>query len=141
MQAYSTALAAPSMAVVGLTPYHRIAVPVAPAARANSTAARGLTSFLTRGLLRVRLILASWLVSNSIFSVLAHAIVLKVPVVRNSRVKLLSEGVCVAAVESREGTGYSEYEAVVVRTTRKARRGLVRERYVAMRRRREAGAA
>jgi hypothetical protein len=116
------------MAVVGLTPYHKMAVPVAPAARAKSTAARGLTSFLTRGLLRVRLILASWLVSNNMFSVLAHAIVLKVPVVRNSRVKLLSEGVCVAAVESREGTGYSEYEAVVVRTTRKARRGLVRER-------------
>ncbi len=40
------------------------------------------------------------------FSVFAHAIVLNVPVVRNSRVKLLSEGVWVAAVESREGTGY-----------------------------------
>jgi len=39
------------------------------------------------------------------FNVLAHAIVLKVPVVRNNRVKLLNEGVCVAAVESREGTG------------------------------------
>lgn len=124
-----------------MTPYHKMAVPVAPAAKANSTAARGLTSFLTRGLFRVRVILASWLVSNSMFSVLAHAIVLNVPVVRNSRVKLLSEGVWVAAVERREGTGYSEYDAVVVRTTRKARRGLVRARYVAMRRRKEVGAA
>lgn len=62
------------------------------------------------------------------FNVLAEAICKKVPLVRKSRVRVLSEGASVTEVLRRAGTGYMEYEAVVVRTTRKAKRGLDRER-------------
>ena len=51
-----------------------------------------------------------------------------VPVVRNSRVRVDREGVAVAAGASSPGTGYREYAAVAVRTTRKLRRGFERER-------------
>lgn len=59
---------------------------------------------------------------------LAEATVAKVPVVRKARVRVEREGVCVADTERREGTGYNEYEAVVVRTIRVARRGLESDR-------------
>jgi hypothetical protein len=51
-----------------------------------------------------------------------------VPVVRNSSVRVEREGVAVAAGARRPGTGYREYAAVAVRTTRKLRRGFERER-------------
>ena len=43
---------------------------------------------------------------------------------------MLSDGAAVAVVLSKAGTGYIEYEAVVVRTIRKASRGLESARYV-----------
>jgi hypothetical protein len=51
-----------------------------------------------------------------------------VPVVRKRSVRVESEGVAVTAGASRPGTGYREYAAVDVRTTRKLSRGFVRER-------------
>jgi hypothetical protein len=59
------------------------------------------------------------------FRVFADAMIENVPVVRNRRVRVLSEGASVTEVLSSAGTGYIEYDAVVVRTMRKARRGLV----------------
>lgn len=53
-----------------------------------------------------------------------------VPDVRKSRVSVERDGVAVAAGASSPGTGYSEYAAVAVRTTRKERRGFESERYV-----------
>lgn len=53
-----------------------------------------------------------------------------VPDVRNSRVSVESEGVAVAAGASNWGTGYNEYAAVAVRTTRKESRGFDNDRYV-----------
>lgn len=63
-------------------------------------------------------------------SVFAEAIVKKVPLVRYSNVSVLSDGAAVADVLSKAGTGYIEYEAVVVRTIRKASRGFDNARYV-----------
>jgi len=60
--------------------------------------------------------------------VFADAIHENVPVVRNRSVSVLSEGASVAVVLSSAGTGYIEYDAVVVRTMRNARRGFVRAR-------------
>jgi hypothetical protein len=51
-----------------------------------------------------------------------------VPDVRNKRVRVESDGVAVAAGASSCGTGYNEYAAVAVSTTRKESRGLERER-------------
>jgi hypothetical protein len=53
-----------------------------------------------------------------------------VPDVRKKSVRVESEGVAVAAGASSPGTGYSEYAAVAVSTTRKVRRGFDSERYV-----------
>jgi len=53
-----------------------------------------------------------------------------VPDVRKNSVRVEREGVAVAAGASSPGTGYSEYAAVAVRTTRKERRGFDSERYV-----------
>lgn len=64
------------------------------------------------------------------FSVFADAMVKKVPLVRNPKVRVLSDGAAVADVLRRPGTGYIEYEAVVVNTIRKASRGLDSARYV-----------
>lgn len=127
-KAYRARLPAPNIAVVGLTPYHSIPVPSMPLAIANTTAALLLTRPRTRGLFRVRLILASYDGSNSMLSVLAEAIVRKVPPVRYRKVSALREGASVTDVLSSAGTGYSEYEAEDVRTTRKARRGFERAR-------------
>ena len=54
-----------------------------------------------------------------------------VPDVRKKRVRVERDGAAVAAGASSPGTGYKEYAAVAVRTTRKDRRGFDRERYVA----------
>ena len=55
---------------------------------------------------------------------------------------MLRDGAAVAVVLRRAGTGYIEYDAVVVKTIRKARRGLDSARYVETVRRRDlAGAA
>ena len=62
------------------------------------------------------------------FKVFAEAICKKVPLVRKSKVRVLSDGASVTEVLRRAGTGYIEYDAVVVRTTRNARRGLDSER-------------
>ena len=62
------------------------------------------------------------------FNVFAEATVKKVPLVRKRSVKVLNDGAAVAVVLSSAGTGYIEYDAVVVRTMRKARRGFERER-------------
>jgi hypothetical protein len=51
-----------------------------------------------------------------------------VPVVRKKRVRVDSDGVAVAAGASSPGTGYKEYAAVAVSTTRKLRRGFDSER-------------
>jgi hypothetical protein len=123
-------LPAPKIAVVGLTPYHRMLVPNTPDAIANRKAARLLMSPRTRGLFLVRLILASCAGSKSMLSVFADAMVKKVPLVRKPSVRVLRDGAAVTDVLSRPGTGYMEYEAVVVNTIRKASRGLVRARYV-----------
>lgn len=53
-----------------------------------------------------------------------------VPDVRKKSVRVEREGVAVAAGASSCGTGYSEYAAVAVRTTRKESRGFDSERYV-----------
>jgi hypothetical protein len=53
-----------------------------------------------------------------------------VPVVRKKSVSVERDGVAVVAGASRPGTGYSEYAAVAVRTTKKLSRGFDRERYV-----------
>jgi hypothetical protein len=123
-------LAAPSIAVVGLTPYHKMLVPSTPVARAKRKAARLLIRPRTKGLFLVRLILASWAGSKSMLSVFADAMARKVPLVRKPSVRVLRDGAAVTDVLSRPGTGYMEYEAVVVNTIRKASRGLVRARYV-----------
>ena len=72
----------PRQDVVGLTPYQSVPAPKRPVTRAKSAAARWDTRPRTRGRLRVRLILASYEGSNSIFKVLAEAMVRKVPPVR-----------------------------------------------------------
>jgi len=51
-----------------------------------------------------------------------------VPDVRKKSVRVESDGVAVAAGASNCGTGYNEYAAVAVRTTRKERRGFESER-------------
>lgn len=94
--------------MVGFTPYQRMLVPRTPVARAKRKAARLLMRPRTRGLLRVRLILASKAGSNSMFSVFAEAIVRNVPLVRKPRVRVLREGASVAEVLRRAGTGYME---------------------------------
>lgn len=71
------------------------------------------------------------------FSVFAEAIVKNVPVVKKPRVSVLRDGAAVAEVLSNAGTGYIEYEAVVVNTMRKASRGLERARKVLMERLRD----
>ena len=71
------------------------------------------------------------------FSVFAEAIVKNVPVVKKPRVSVLRDGAAVAEVLSKAGTGYIEYEAVVVNTMRKASRGLERARKVLMERLRD----
>lgn len=63
-------------------------------------------------------------------SVFADEMAKKVPLVRKPNVRVLRDGAAVTDVLSRPGTGYMEYEAVVVNTIRKASRGLVRARYV-----------
>ena len=66
------------------------------------------------------------------FKVFADAMVRNVPLVRYSHVRALNEGAAVTLVLSRAGTGYIEYEAVVVRTMRNASRGFDNARYVDM---------
>ena len=101
-------LVAPRIAVVGFTPSQSNAVPSSPDATANNVAARLLTSPRTRGLFFVRLILASWAGSNSMFNVFADAIARNVPLVRKRRVRVLSEGASIAEVLSMSGVGYIE---------------------------------
>jgi hypothetical protein len=60
-----------------------------------------------------------------------------VPVVRKKSVRVESEGVAVAAGVRSPGTGYREYAAVAVSTTRKLSRGFDSERYVVRSLRRE----
>lgn len=65
-------------------------------------------------------------------SVLADAMVKKVPLVRYRSVSVLNDGASVTDVLRRAGTGYIEYDAVVVSTMRNASRGLDRAKYVEM---------
>jgi hypothetical protein len=123
-------LPAPSRAVVGFTPYHRMLVPRTPVARAKRKAARLPMRPRTRGLFLVRLILASKAGSNSMLSVFADAMVKNVPLVRKPSVSVLRDGAAVTDVLSKPGIGYMEYDAVVVNTIRKASRGLQRARKV-----------
>lgn len=51
-----------------------------------------------------------------------------VPDVRKNNVRVESDGVAVAAGASNCGTGYNEYAAVAVSTTRKESRGFDKER-------------
>jgi molybdopterin biosynthesis enzyme len=61
-------------------------------------------------------------------SVFAEAQVRKVPVVKKSKVIVLSDGAEVSAGLSMAGTGYMLYAAVVVSTIRNVSRGFDRER-------------
>jgi hypothetical protein len=74
--------------------------------------------------------MASYLGSMSMLKAFADAEHSAVPEVRNKSVRVERDGVAVAAVDSSCGTGYSEYAAVAVSTTRKERRGFDSERYV-----------
>jgi hypothetical protein len=57
--------------------------------------------------------------------------------VRKKRVRVESDGVSVAEGWRSSGTGYKEYDAIAVSTTRTERRGFERERRTEKRRRRE----
>jgi hypothetical protein len=70
----------------------------------------------------------------SMLSAFAEAEHSAVPDVRKKSVRVEREGVAVAAGANSPGTGYNEYAAVAVRTTRKDRRGFDSERYVVSRR-------
>lgn len=110
--------------------------------KAKREAAAGVTSLRTSGLLRVRVIRASYFGSKSMFRVLAEAEERKVPVVKYANVRVDADKVVaearLAVVVRMSGMGYSEYAAVLVSTIRKERRGFERERYVATMRRIEA---
>jgi hypothetical protein len=105
---------------------------VRPVVKAKREAEVGVTSLRTRGLLRVRVMRASYLGSKSIFRVLAEAEERNVPVVRYASVSVEADKVVVVearlAVVRMSGMGYREYAAVLVSTIRKERRGLERER-------------
>jgi 5-deoxy-D-glucuronate isomerase len=73
----------------------------------------------------------------SIFKAFAEDEHNAVPVVRKNNVNVESDGVAVVAGAKSPGTGYKEYAAVAVRTTRKLSRGFARERYVVNNRRRD----
>jgi 5-deoxy-D-glucuronate isomerase len=66
----------------------------------------------------------------SIFRALAEEAHSAVPVVRKKSVSVEREGVAVVAGAKSPGTGYNEYAAVAVKTTRKLSRGFDKERYV-----------
>lgn len=70
----------------------------------------------------------------SILKALADAEHNAVPEVRKRSVSVEREDVEVAAGARSSGTGYNEYAAVAVRTTRKESRGFDKERYVVKRR-------
>lgn len=103
-----------------------------PVVKAKIEAEVGVTSFRTRGLLRVRVMRASYLGSKSMLRVLAEAEVRNVPVVRYASVSVEADKVVVearlAVVVRMSGMGYKEYAAVLVSTIRKERRGFERER-------------
>lgn len=80
-------LRAERKATVGFTPKFRRATPTVPQERAKIPAARGVTRPLTKGLVRVRDIFASWAGSMSIFRAFAQAEERAVPVVRLRRVR------------------------------------------------------
>ena len=69
-----------------------------------------------------------------VFAEAAHN---EVPVVRKRRVRVESDGVSVSEGDSISGTGYKEYVAHAVSTTRTERRGFERERRTGIRRRME----
>tara|TARA_R110002060_G_scaffold25766_1_gene35291 strand:+ start:910 stop:1596 length:687 start_codon:yes stop_codon:yes gene_type:complete len=69
------------------------------------------------------------------FKVFAEAAHRAVPVVRKSKVSGERDGVSVADGRRSSGTGYREYEAHAVRTTRTERRGFERERRTGISRR------
>jgi hypothetical protein len=100
--------------------------------KAKTEAAAGVTSLRTRGLLRVRVMRASYLGSKSMFRVLAEADERNVPVVRYASVRVDADKVVVearlAVVVRMSGIGYKEYAAVLVRTIKKERRGFERDR-------------
>jgi hypothetical protein len=68
---------------------------------------------------------------------LAEAAHRVVPVVRKSKVRVESEGASVREGDSISGTGYKEYVAHAVRTTRTLKRGFERERRMGINRRME----
>src|SRR5687767_14148740 len=92
-------------------------------------------SLRTRGRFLVRLIFASNAGSMSMCRAFAEAEQSALPVVRKKRGRVEREGGGVVAGARSPGTGYREYVAVAVRTTRKLSRGFARERYVAHSRR------
>lgn len=84
-------------ATVGLVPRYKRPRPTEPVVKANREAAGLVTSLRTRGLLRVRLIRASYLGSKSMFRVLAEAQVRNVPVARYANVSVDADKVLVEA--------------------------------------------
>lgn len=121
-----------------MTPNHRLPTPSAPAAVAKRDAPFLLINPRTKGRFRVRLIIASYFGSNSIFKAFAEALQSAVPDVRKIKVIADNEGEAVVVGKRSVGTGYSEYAVAVVRTIRKERRGFESERQVVASRRKDA---
>lgn len=88
MPAYRKMLNAERAATVGFVPRYRRLRPAVPVVKAKREAAVNVTSFRTRGLLRVRVIRASYLGSKSMFRVFAEAEERKVPVVKYANVRV-----------------------------------------------------
>lgn len=80
---------------------------------------------------------ASHFGSYSILKAFADAADKAVPVVRNRRVSGESEGVSSEDGEIISGTGYKEYEAIAVRTTRTDNRGFESDKRMGIKRRME----
>lgn len=90
-------LSAERAATVGFVPRYRRLSPAVPDVKAKREAAVGVTSLRTRGLLRVRVMRASYLGSKSMFRVLAEAEERNVPVVRYASVRVDADKVVVEA--------------------------------------------
>ena len=98
----------PSAATVGLTPNSSKPRPPIPVTAAKRVVAPGVTKPRTNGRFRVRLIMASYFGSNSMLSVFALADDRAVPIVKNSKVRVDSDGDAVVDGSSNAGTGKSE---------------------------------
>lgn len=93
---------------MGFTPKYSAAEPAAPLMMAKRRAPRVDINPRTKGRFRVRDIMASHLGSYSMLKAFADAAHSAVPVVRNRRVRVESEGASVDDGCRSSGTGYRE---------------------------------